>query len=174
MSFTPEDRQRLLDALVSLAAQDGLGEQVYWTKVEPALMELVRNPVADRDLRRFLPLINDVTVVQTLEDWLTRAARERDRDARASQRNAEELVMPLKRFGYGFGASGIAVVLLGTAALGVALPLIGAGLVLTGGGIYTGHKLRKNADEAAFDRDVLTRLADICREDRDVRQIRGG
>ena len=169
MSFTPENRRRLLDAVISLATKDGLGEALFWDTIEPALMELVGNPTADRDLRALLPRINDLDVIATLEDWFTRAARERGRDRRQAQTNANVLITPLKRLGYGATLAGVAGSILGTAALPVALPLIVLGAILTGGGIASDLTVQRKADAAEFDAEVLSRLAEICRKELEAR-----
>jgi len=142
LSFTPENRRRPLDAVVVLAAQDSLGEELFWETVEPALMELVANPMADRDLRVLLPKINDADVIATLEEWFTRAARERGRDTRRALTNAEELITPL----------------------------IGLGVVLAAGGMASGLTLKRKADAAEFDTEVLSRLAEICRKELENRK----
>lgn len=169
MSLTQEERHRLLDAVVSLAAQDGLGEEQFWETVEPALIELIRNPVADRDLRRYLPKINDTEVITTLEDWFTRAAGERSRDERDAWRFNTEIVTPIKRLGFAGVAAGVLGTALGTSALPIALPVIAGGLILGGGGINAALRLGQRADDAASDAARLKRLAEICLEDRKSR-----
>jgi len=170
MSFTPENRRRLLEAVVSLATKDGLGEELFWETIEPALMELVRNPTADRDLRVLLPRINDTDVIATLDDWFTRAARERARDQRRAATNAGELITPIKRLGYGATIAGLAGAILGTAALPVALPLILLGSILAAGGMASSLTVRRKADAAEHDRELLHRLAEICRKELEARK----
>ncbi|MGR3514915.1 MAG: hypothetical protein ACU0GG_19310 [Paracoccaceae bacterium] len=169
MALTPEERHRLLDAVVSLAAQDGLGEEQFWEGVEPALVQLIQNPVADRDLRRYLPKINDPEVVTTLEDWFTRAAGERARDERDAKRFNAEVVTPIKRLGFTGVAAGVLGTALGTSALPIALPVIAGGLILGGGGIKAALQLGRRADDAASDAERLKRLAEICNENRRAR-----
>ena len=166
MAITPEERQRLLDAVVSLAAQDSLGEEQFWETVEPALIELIRNPVADRDLRRYMPRINDTDVVTTLEDWFTRAAGERDGDGHAADRFNSEVVTPIKRLGFTGVAAGVIGTAFGTAILPITLPVIAGGLVLGGGGIGASLRLKTRSDDAASDAERLRRLAEICHEAR--------
>ena len=172
MALTPEERHRLLDAVVSLAAQDGLGEEQFWEQVEPALLQLMLNPVAERDLRRYLPKINDVGVVTTLEDWFTRAAGERARDERDAKRVNSEIVTPIKRLGFTGVAAGVLGTALGTSALPIALPVIAGGMILSGLGIHTALRLRTRADDATFDAARLRRLAEICLEERNTRSTR--
>ncbi|MEO0916494.1 MAG: hypothetical protein AAFY31_05860 [Pseudomonadota bacterium] len=169
MSLTEAERQRLLDAVVSLAAQDRLGEEQFWGSVEPALIQFIQNPVADRDLRRYLPRINDTEVVTTLEDWFTRAAGERARDERNAKRFNTEIVTPIKRLGFTGVAAGVLGTALGSSALPIALPVIAGGLILGGGGIQAAMRLTTRADDAASDAERLKRLAEICLENRKSR-----
>lgn len=151
---------------MSLAAQDSLGEEQFWETVEPALIELIQNPVADRDLRRYVPRINDADVLTTLEDWFTRAAGERDGDGRAASRFNSEVVTPIKRLGFTGVAAGVIGTAFGTAILPITLPVIAGGLVLGGGGMAASLKLKTRADDAISDAERLRRLAEICKEGR--------
>lgn len=89
-------KRTVVEALVSLATRDGLGETVNWPEVRAAILQLLRDPIGPRDLRSVLENINDPSVKRTLEDWFVRAAAERDEDAKKANRVLKSFLLLCK------------------------------------------------------------------------------
>lgn len=152
----------LVDALIAHAAKDELGEQVIWSDVEAAVIELSGLDGAATVLRRQMDRLNDPDVARTLEDWFLRAATARDRDARDAARPAEKILAPLQ--GVAFGAAGTAAILAaaGTLGLAAAFPAGIAALVIAGGTSYSRWRLSEREDDAHADAKAIRRFGEIA------------
>lgn len=152
----------LVEALVALATRVGLGDAVDWQDVRAATTALLDDPVGPRDLRAVMKRVNDPSVAFTLNDWFTRAAAEREADAKAATRGAEKLLQPLQTIAFGIGATGAVSLATGAMAVGVALPVALGGLIVGGAATYGRWRLTKRADEALSDAQAIRKLADIA------------
>jgi hypothetical protein len=153
----------LVEALVALAARQGLGEPIDWRDVESAVAALLDDPVAKRDLRALMVRLNDAEVARTLEDWFLRAADARDADAGDANRAGEKLLAPLQVVGLGgFATSGIALAA-GTLAGTVGLPILAAAGVVAGAATWGRWRLSKREDDARADARAIRDFAAIAR-----------
>lgn len=163
----PAGHRTLVEALVALAARDGLGETVNWHEVRAAIQSLLEDPLGPRDLRFLLGEINnrhDITA--TLEDWFIRAATERDEDARAAARAAEKILAPIQTVSLGGAATSALGFAFGTITSAIAAPAAVCVLAVAAVAGYGRWKLSKREDEAASDAAGMRRLASIAKEAR--------
>lgn len=155
----------LVEALVALAARDGLGETVNWHEVRAAIRSLLEDPMGPRDLRNVLGEANNRTdIANTLEDWFLRAATERQEDAKAAARSAEKILAPIQTVSLGGAATSALGVVFGTITSWVAVPAAVCVLLVASVAGYGRWRLSKREDEAGIDADGMRRLAAIARE----------
>lgn len=64
--------QAIIDALITLATRDGMGDEVVWEDIEPAIYRLLEAPVSMSNLRRRMAQVNDPEVALN-SDRLVRA-----------------------------------------------------------------------------------------------------
>lgn len=163
----PVVSRTLAEALVALAARDGLGEPLNWHEVRASIQSLQEDPMGPRDLRYVLGEINNVAdIAGTLEDWFIRAAIERDEDAKAAARSAEKILAPIYKVSLGGAATSGLGLVFGTLAGTVAVPTAICVLVVAAVAGYGRWKLSKREDEAISDAEGVRRLAAIAREAR--------
>lgn len=165
MTRAPQRRYSLVEALVALAARDGLGEPVDWADVRAALLALERDPVGASDLRRIVARVNDPAVPRTLRDWFLRAADEREGDADEAARAGEKLLAPLQLVSLGGVATGAIAAAAGTVGAALAIPVIGAAAVVAGAATYGRWRLSRREDTARRDARALRRMAGSARID---------
>lgn len=163
----PATRRTLVEALVALAAREGLGEPVNWHEVRAAIQSLLEDPMGPRDLRFVLDEINNRDVISsTLEDWFVRAAVERDEDAKAAARAAEKILAPIQTVSLGGAATSALGFVFGTIASTIAGPAALCVLAVAGVAGYGRWKLSKREDEAHSDAAGMRRLATITKDAR--------
>lgn len=154
-------KRTVAEALVALASQDQLGEQVAWGDVCAAITALVTDPVGPRDLRNVVGRLNNPEVCKTLSDWFLRRADERRMNGMAAERSADRLLKPLERASAGIGAAGLIGLASGAIGAGLAFPvaLLGGSVFVAsaiGGWVQIGRR-----DNAHVEADAIARLADI-------------
>lgn len=156
--------QAIIDALITLATRDGMGDEVVWEDIEPAIYRLLEAPVSMSNLRRRMAQVNDPEVALTLTDWFERAAGSRDKDARDAARPSEMVLGPLQGVGYGGGVT--AVVLTATGALPLAVgTVMGVSALIFAIGVTMGRlRLSKRTDYAVNDARNIRKMADITRK----------
>lgn len=166
---TPEGN--LVLALVSYAAQDGLGQDVAWPDIETAIAALARDPMAPRALRLALRSLNDPETVETLEDWLLAEVALREAAARAAARPSEKIVAPIQSVSFGAGVTAAALALAGTVAV-VPAAIMGVA-ALSSGMAASWHRMRfaRLEDEARAEAAAIRRLAEICAAEKGTRVI---
>ena len=151
----------LAEALVALASQDGLGEEIIWQDVQAAIVSLLSDPVGPRDIRSIIERLNDPSVASTLQDWFDRAERERSKDAKDASRASEKLLQPIQATSFSvLAASGLAFAI-GTLTLPVTAPLMVGGLIVAGVSTFGRWKLSKRSDEAIMDVEAIRGLIRI-------------
>ncbi|WP_132463665.1 hypothetical protein [Rhodovulum marinum] len=156
---------RIVDALIALAARDGLGETVDWHEVEAAIAALVLDPVGPSNLRRRMAKLNDPEVARTLNDWFLRAAADRGADAREAARPADTLLAPIQNVGLGAAATAAVLTAAGTLGLGAGV-LIGLGALLAAGSASLGrYLLADRANRAQADADAIRRCIESVKKD---------
>lgn len=153
----------VVEALVALATQDGLGHSVDWAEVRAAVSQIQLDPVGPRKLRALLRRINNRDdIATTLEDWFIRAAAERREDAQAAARSANEILTPMQRVSLASaGGAGLAFAL-GSVAAPIAAPIALGALVVAGATGYGRWRLLRRVSEAEADADGMRRLAEIA------------
>lgn len=158
----PANRQ-VLDALIALAARDGLDEEVRWDEVEPAIAGLLSATVSASNLRRRMEKVNDAEVALTLADWFERAADAREADADNAARPSEKVLAPLQ--GVWFGGAATAVILTAAGAMGLSTGAIVGAAALVGAAATTWGRLRQSGreDAARGDAKAIRRLAAVAR-----------
>lgn len=164
----PQDGPRtVVEALVALAARDGLGETVNWHEVRAAIQHLLEDPLGPRDLRFVLGEINNRTdIADTLEDWFMRGATERQEDAKAAARAAEKILAPIQTVSLGGAATSALGFVFGTITSWIAVPAAVCVLLVAAVAGYGRWRLSKREDEAGIDADGMRRLAAIAKEAR--------
>lgn len=166
MNMMPGSRT-LVEALVALAARDGLGETVNWREVRAAIQSLTEDPLGPRDLRFVLGEINNRNdVAGTLEDWFIRAAAEREEDAKSAARSAEKILAPIYKVSLGGAATSALGLVFGTLSGTIAVPTAACVLAVATVAGYGRWKLSKREDEAVTDAEGMRRLAAIAGEAR--------
>ena len=155
--------QTVIDALIALAARDGLGEEVVWEEVELAILDLLDAAVSTSNLRRRMDKLNDAEVALTLTDWFERAADAREEDAQNAARPSDKVLAPMQ--GVGYGAAVTAAILTATGALPVAASaiIIVSTIALAGGATYGRMRLSRREDKARQDAKAILRMAAITR-----------
>jgi hypothetical protein len=157
----------LVEALVALAARDGLGETVNWHEVRAAIQYLLEDPLGPRDLRYVLGEVNNrMDIADTLEDWFMRAATERQEDAKAAARSAEKILAPIQTVSLGGAATSALGFVFGTITSWIAVPAAICVLLVAAVAGYGRWRLSKRGDEAVTDADGMHRLAAIATEAR--------
>ena len=154
----------VINALISHAASDGLGEEVAWPDVEILIMRLIDNAYAPTILRRQMAHLNDAEVALTLADWFDRAADLREADAEDAARPSDKVLTPLQRVSV--ASAGSAALLIATATLSVLSGAIMTGLSLLVAGFATLGRviLSRREDRSRRDARTIRRLADIARD----------
>lgn len=154
----------VIDALIALAARDGLGDDVPWDEVELAISQLLEAPVSMSNLRRRMEKVNDAEVALTLHDWFVLAADAREKDARDAARSSDKVLAPLQ--GVGYGSAVTAALFAGTGALGLVAGVAVAVSALVFAIGATMGRLRLSGREDAANDDVraIRRMAKILRE----------
>ncbi len=166
MTALPSSRT-LVEALVALAAREGLGDAANWHEVRAAVQSLMEDPLGPRDLRYVLGEINNVTeIASTLEDWFVRAAAEREEDAKAAARSAEKILAPIYKVSLGGAATSALGLVFGSINSLVAVPTAACVLIVAAVAGYGRWRLSKREDEANADAQGMRRLAEIALEAR--------
>ena len=163
----PSVHRTLVEALVALAAREGLGDPINWHEVRAAIQSLLEDPVGPRDLRYVLGQINNRDdISSTLEDWFIRAAVERDEDGMSAARAAEKILAPIQTVSLGGTATSALGFVFGTIGSAIAGPAALCLLAVAGVAGYGRWKLSKREDEAQSDATGMRRLATIAKEAR--------
>jgi hypothetical protein len=166
MNGTPE-RRTLVEALVALAARDGLGDTVNWHEVRAAIQSLLEDPLGPRDLRFVLGQINNRDdIAGTLEDWFVRAATERGEDAKTAARAAEKILAPIQTVSLGAAATTALGFVIGTITSTIAVPAALCVLAVASVAGYGRWRLSRREDEAQSDVAGMRRLAEIAKDAR--------
>ncbi len=154
--------QTLASALLSYAAQEGLGQDIDWPDIEAAIAALASDPMGPRAVRQAVRAVNDRYTLETLEDWLLSEVALRDAAARAAARPSEKIVAPIQSVSFGAGVTAAALALAGTVALAPAA-IMGAA-ALCSGFAASWHRLRfaRAEDAALAESAAIRRLAEIC------------
>lgn len=152
----------LVTALLSHAAQDGLGEEVPWPEIEAAIGALAHDPMAPRALRQALRALNDAETAETLHDWLLSEVATREAAARAAARPAEKIVAPIQSISLGACVTGAALALAGTVGVVPAGIMCTAALCSGVAASWSRMRLSRAEDSARADADAIRRLAAIC------------
>ncbi|WP_150282186.1 hypothetical protein [Salipiger aestuarii] len=152
----------LVAALVSYAAQDGLGEQVAWPDIEAAIATLACDPMGPKALREAVRAMNDRDVVETLEDWLLSEVARREAAARAAARPSEKIVAPIQSVSFGAGVTAAALALAGTVSL-VPAAIMGTAALCSGfAASWYRMRFARAEDDAQAEAAAIRRLAEIC------------
>ncbi len=166
---SPPVSRTLVEALVALAARDGLGETVNWHEVRAAIQSLSEDPLGPRDLRFVLGEINNRhDIASTLEDWFIRAATEREEDSKAAARSAEKILAPIQTVSLGVAATSALGFVLGTITSTIAIPAAFCVLMVAAVAGYGRWRLSRREDEAGLDAAGIRRLASIARDARNA------
>ena len=155
-----------VQALISLAARDGLGDRLTWGDVLPVVVKIAQDPLGPRNCRRLFGDVNDPSVLATIEDWFHRAASEREGSSRKTERALSMITQPVQRgaIGVAFGV-GLAMAI-GTLSGGPGLVLLLATGTVAGAGTFVGWTQKTRSDtQQALARD-FRRLEDIAKEQR--------
>ena len=156
--------QEIIDALMALAARDGLGDEIAWSDVEPAIADLLDTAVSASNLRRRMEKVNDAEVALTMADWFERAADARAADARAAARPSEKVLAPIQGVGLGGTVTAVILASSGTLALAAGVILGVSGLILAGVATLARLRLSEREDTAKQDATAIRRLADVARK----------
>ena len=161
MADKPGQEHTIAEALVALAAQDGLGDPIDWQDVKAAVELLLDDPFGSRRMRSVLQQLNDQEVRVTLRDWLLRAAAERELDAKKAARAGEKVLAPIQIVSLGGTATSAIGITAGTLSAGIGLPVLGCALLVAFASSVGRWRLSKREDQAQFDRGAIERLRDL-------------
>lgn len=158
LAVNPNEEHSVAEALVALAAQDGLGDPIDWQDVKAAVANLISDPLGPRSLRMVLERLNNQEVRRTLADWFARAAAEREEDAKGAARAGEKLLAPLQMVSLGGSVTAAVGIAGGTLGAVIAVPLLTCTLTVAGAASYGRWRLSKRQDEAEADASSIRRL----------------
>lgn len=160
--MTKLSEKTLVTALISYAAQDGLGEQVAWSDIEAAIATLAGDPMGPKALREAVRELNDRDVIETLEDWLLSEVALREAAARAAARPSEKIVAPIQSVSFGAGVTAAALALAGTVAIAPAAIMGVAALCSGFAASWYRMRFARAEDDAQAEAAAIRRLAEIC------------
>ena len=161
MAGESKSERTVAEALVALAAQEGLGEPIDWRDVKAAVASLISDPLGPRSLRMVLERLNNQEVCATLADWFERAAAEREEDAKSAARAGEKLLAPLQMVSLGGSVTAAVGIAAGTLGALIAVPLLACTLTVAGAASYGRWRLSKRQDEAEADALAIRRIGGI-------------
>lgn len=144
-------RHSLVEALLALASDDGLGNRLPWTDISATISALMDDPYAESDLRKFLAALNDISVAETLKSWLERYRDQRNTEGRDASRGEEKILTPMQASGFTVTGGAVLATAIGT----LSIPIGGPIIILFGGFAAT----------CTWGRWVLSRRKDAASDD---------